>query len=110
MSSQGQKERRTKKAWFLQLFLTVFFRVVEIISDTIFWLIYRKTEKITLPPLDNLLLLESASSLALKIRTQKVNNVFQIYHTNLSVKLNRLFSDFFSVTFLNVTNFNYIDN
>ncbi|EFX90254.1 hypothetical protein DAPPUDRAFT_205366 [Daphnia pulex] len=40
----------------------------------VFWLIHKKKEKTILPAFDNLLLLESASSLARKIRTRKVTS------------------------------------
>lgn len=67
-----QKEKVKNKTWFLGIVLTIVYRTIEIISDTIFWLIHKKKEKIVLPPIDNLLLLESASSLAKKIRMKKV--------------------------------------
>lgn len=79
MASQAwcQKERVKKKTRVLGIFLTVLFRVIEAFSDFIFWLIHKKSDKVPLPPIDNFLLLESASSLATKIRTQKVNDMFQ---------------------------------
>ncbi|XP_032781058.1 fatty-acid amide hydrolase 2 [Daphnia magna] len=76
MASQAwcQKERVKNKAWFVRVLLTVFFRIIEIISDMIFWFIHKKKEKTILPPIENLLLLESASSLARKIRDQKITS------------------------------------
>ena len=67
-----QEEGVKTKTWVVGIIITIFFRTVEIISDLIFGLIHMKKKKITLPPIDNVLLLESASSLAKKIRSQKV--------------------------------------
>lgn len=80
-----QKEKVKRKTGLLRVFLTVSFRVWEFISNTIFWFIFHNAEKKALPAIDNLLLMESASSLANKIRTQKVRNqtkncVKQIYN------------------------------
>ncbi|XP_046437078.1 fatty-acid amide hydrolase 2-like [Daphnia pulex] len=76
MASQAwcQKEKVKNKAWFVRILLTVFYRTIEIISDMVFWLIHKKKEKTILPAFDNLLLLESASNLARKIRTRKVTS------------------------------------
>nr|CAH0104196.1 unnamed protein product [Daphnia galeata] len=76
MASQAwcQKEKVKNKTWFVRILLTVFYRTVEVISDMVFWFIHKKREKTILPAIDNLLLLESASSLARKIRTQKVTS------------------------------------
>ncbi len=80
MTSQApwcQQENIKTKTWLVGILLGVLYRTIEIISDFIFWLIHKKKEKIILPPIDNLLLLESASGLAKKIRTQKVGLIFQ---------------------------------
>lgn len=50
------------------------YQIFCIISAGVFWLINIRNKKAVLPPINNLLLLESASSLALKIRTQKVTS------------------------------------
>lgn len=48
-------------------------RIIELIASGFFWLIHRdSTNKV--PPIDNLLLLDSATTLALKIRTKKVTS------------------------------------
>lgn len=73
-----QKEKVKKKTRALGLFLCFFYRTLEIISEFVFWLMYRNAKKQVLPPIDNLLLLESASSLALKIRTKKVILFFYV--------------------------------
>ena len=75
MASQAwcQREKVKNKTWFVRILLTVFYRTVEVISDMVFWFIHKKREKTILPAINNLLLLESASSLARKIRTQKVS-------------------------------------
>lgn len=70
-----QKENVKKKTGFVAIILTLLFRTWEFVSDTIFWLLYRNAEKTNLPPFENPLLLESATSLATKIRTQKVSFV-----------------------------------
>jgi fatty acid amide hydrolase 2 len=87
MASQAwcQKEKVKNKAWFVRLILTVFYRTIEIISDMVFWLIHKKKEKTILPAFDNLLLLESASSLARKIRTRKVYLVVPSRNSGCSV-------------------------
>lgn len=86
MASQAwcQREKVKNKTWFVRILLTVFFRTIEFISDMIFWIIHQKKEKTLLPPIENLLLLESASSLARKIRDQKV----EIFELLANSKLN----------------------
>lgn len=70
-----QEEKIKNKTWFFGLLLTVFFDIIEIISNAIFWFIYRNKEKSQLPAIENPILLESATTLARKIRTQKVKLV-----------------------------------
>jgi fatty acid amide hydrolase 2 len=67
-----QEESVKNKTWFVRLLLAVFFGIVQIISDAIYWFIYRNKEKTQLPAIEDPILLESATSLAKKIRTQKV--------------------------------------
>lgn len=56
---------------FKQVAARVFHRVVELVARTLFSIVYfGSKEKVS--PINNMLLLESASSLAFKIRTQKV--------------------------------------
>ena len=70
-----QEEKIKYKTWFVGLLFTVFFNVIEIISDAIYWFIYRNKKKTQLPAIENPILLESATSLAKKIRRQKVKFV-----------------------------------
>jgi len=70
----NKSEGKNGKRKILEFFLRIIFRIFEFITDSIFWFMNRKNEKTELPPITNLLLLESASSLALKIRTQKVTS------------------------------------
>merc|ERR1712071_643745 len=69
----GSKNEGNKTTIFTFMFgLT--YQIFCIISAGVFWLINIRNKKAVLPPINNLLLLESASSLALKIRTQKVTS------------------------------------
>jgi fatty acid amide hydrolase 2 len=70
-----QEEKVKNKTWFVGLLLTVFFSIVEIISDTIYWFLLRNKEKTKLPAIENPILLESATTLAKKIRTREVKLV-----------------------------------
>ncbi len=76
MASQPQAWCQGKdvkiKTWIVGVLLGVLFTTIEIISNLIFELIHMRKKKISLPPIDNLLLLESASSLSEKIRKKKV--------------------------------------
>lgn len=47
---------------------------MEVFSRLVFGLMYRGDPHTPLPPITNLVLLESATSLATKIRTKKVSN------------------------------------
>ena len=67
-----QEKGVKNKTWIVGILITIFFRTFEIIADLIFKLFYMRIKKISLPPIDNSLLLESASSLAKKIRAQEV--------------------------------------
>ncbi|KAK4023061.1 hypothetical protein OUZ56_008496 [Daphnia magna] len=69
-----QEEKVKILTWFVGLFLNVLFRTTEIFSNVIFWLVYRNEEKIRLPAIDNSILLESATCLAKKIRTQEITS------------------------------------
>lgn len=73
-----QREKVKKKTWILGIVLTLLFRLIEIVSDTIFWLIHYNAKPQVLPPITNGLLLESGTSLAEKIRNQKVNIPFDV--------------------------------
>ena len=68
-----QEDKLRNKTWLASVIFAFLFRSVEMISDLIFWLLYNMKAKITLPPINNPLLLESASSLAKKIRTREVS-------------------------------------
>ena len=67
-----QKEEVKKKTWIIGMVVTFFFRMFELATDAVFSFMHRNTHKIALPPICNPLLLDSASSLAHKIRTQQV--------------------------------------
>ena len=67
-----QKEEVKKKTWIIGMVITFFFRMFELVTDAVFSFVHRNTQKITLPPINNPLLLDSASSLAHKIRTRQV--------------------------------------
>ena len=67
-----QSDGVKNKTWIVRVMLTVLFRLWEITTDTIFWLLYRNAKRTPLPEIDNLLLLDSATSLAAKIRNRKV--------------------------------------
>ena len=83
-----QRENVKKKTWILGIVLTLLFRLLEIVSDTIFWLIHYNAKPQVLPPITNGLLLESGTSLAEKIRNQKVNMIILFFKvitvTNMS--------------------------
>ena len=57
----------------LDVAISLLFRIFQFICNLCFWLIYRNEKPVKLPDIDNLMLLESASSLALKIRNRKVS-------------------------------------
>ncbi|KAG1663618.1 Fatty-acid amide hydrolase 2-A [Nymphon striatum] len=59
--------------YFLAKFVKLIFQFIEIITDIVFGWIY-KDRNIRLPPITNSILLESATSLAKKIRTKKVKS------------------------------------
>ena len=67
-----QKEDVKNKTWIIEMVVTFFFRMFEFVTDAVFSFMHRNTQKITLPPISNPLLLDSASSLAHKIRTRQV--------------------------------------
>ena len=75
MASQAwcQREGVRNKTWILGFILMVMYRIVEFVSDTLFGLYYSRNQKLFLPAFEDPLLIESASSLAFKIRTKKVN-------------------------------------
>ena len=48
------------------------FRIVEVISNVLFWVVYHGSGE-KMPPIQNLLLLDTATAIAHKIRTRKVS-------------------------------------
>ena len=50
------------------------FRFIEIISNVFFWIVYHGSGE-KMPPVENLLLLDTASALAHKIRNKKVSYI-----------------------------------
>ncbi|XP_023715933.1 fatty-acid amide hydrolase 2-A [Cryptotermes secundus] len=50
------------------------FRVVEVVSSVLFWVVYHGSGE-KMPPIENLLLLDTATAIAHKIRTRKVTSV-----------------------------------
>jgi len=48
------------------------FRIVEVISNVLFWVVYHGSGE-KMPPIQNLLLLDTATAVAHKIRTRKVS-------------------------------------
>ncbi|KAJ9597825.1 hypothetical protein L9F63_011320 [Diploptera punctata] len=52
----------------------LFFRFMEVVTNALFWLVYHGSGE-KMPPIENLLLLDTASALAHKIRTKKVTSV-----------------------------------
>jgi hypothetical protein len=48
------------------------FRVVEVVSNVLFWVVYHGSGE-KMPPIQNLLLLDTATAIAHKIRTRKVS-------------------------------------
>ncbi len=65
-----------KRSRIFHIVLTIFFRLWELVTDSIFWFMYRNDQsKTVLPAIKDPLILESAVSLADKIRTQKVNSI-----------------------------------
>ncbi|XP_066968821.1 fatty-acid amide hydrolase 2 isoform X1 [Macrobrachium rosenbergii] len=59
---------------WLDLFLRTVRISMEIISRLVFWIVYRGNQHTPLPPITNLILLDSASTLAVKIRTRKLTS------------------------------------
>ncbi|XP_064116184.1 fatty-acid amide hydrolase 2-like isoform X1 [Macrobrachium nipponense] len=59
---------------WLDLFLRTVRISMEIISRLVFWIVYRGNHHTPLPPITNLILLDSASTLAVKIRTRKLTS------------------------------------
>lgn len=87
-----QKNEVKNKVWIFSLFLAVLFRAINLFGDLLFWLIHLRKEKVILPAFDDSLLLESATSLAKKIRTQKVSIILFKFLKLLftSIKMNFL--------------------
>jgi len=83
MAKLSDWQNRKKMRSVLSSIIRIIFRIFECIVDGIFWLFNRKNQKTDLPPITNLLLLESASSLAIKIRTQKVSPFFELNSKNV---------------------------
>jgi len=48
------------------------FRIVEVFSNVLFWVVYHGSGE-KMPPIQNLLLLDTATAIAHKIRTRKVS-------------------------------------
>jgi fatty acid amide hydrolase 2 len=48
------------------------FRIVEVVSNVLFWVVYHGSGE-KMPPIQNLLLLDTATAIAHKIRTRKVS-------------------------------------
>lgn len=65
--------RVEKPKWPITALFTITFQIWELIVNFVFWLMHRNAKKTILPAIDNPLLLESATNLAFKIRTQKVD-------------------------------------
>ena len=53
--------------------LSILFKILELVSDAIFSFLHRNVKTEKLPPFKNLILLDSATSLAAKIRNQTVS-------------------------------------
>ncbi len=63
-----------KRSRLVHIVLTILFRLWELVTDTIFWFMHRNDQtKTVLPAITDPLILESAVSLAEKIRTQKAS-------------------------------------
>lgn len=60
------------RMWWMDLLLRTFRLVLEAASRVIFGIMYHGAPNNPLPPITNLVLLESATALATKIRTKKV--------------------------------------
>ena len=61
--------------------LSILFKILELVSDAIFSFLHRNVKTEKLPPFKNLILLDSATSLAAKIRNQtvSVNIIISVY-------------------------------
>ncbi|XP_045581637.2 fatty-acid amide hydrolase 2 isoform X1 [Procambarus clarkii] len=59
---------------WVDFFLRLVRVILEAVSSVIFWIIYHGDSHTRLPPITNLILLESATSLATKIRNQKLTS------------------------------------
>lgn len=79
------REKKVKKyTWFTGLFLCIFFKTLDIFSNIVFWLLHRNKKKIPLPGINNPILLESATRLAKRIRTQEVKLVLFVRYKLLN--------------------------
>ena len=78
----NHKEKTNRTVVIIGVVLSILFKVFELVSDAIFSFLHRndKTEK--LPSFKNLILLDSATSLAAKIRNQtvSVNIIISVYN------------------------------
>jgi hypothetical protein len=62
-------------SWAKELKITcqrLLFRIVEVVSNVLFWVMYHGSGE-KMPPIQNLLLLDTATAIAHKIRTRKVS-------------------------------------
>ncbi len=70
----GNRVERNRALVILTAILSVFFKFIELITDSIFKFLHRNAESKKLPPIENHILMQSATSLASKIRNQSVSS------------------------------------
>jgi fatty acid amide hydrolase 2 len=79
--ARNRKEKTNRTVAVLGVILSVLFKILELVSDAIFSFLHRKVQTEKLPPFKNRILLDSATSLAAKIRNQtvSVNIIISVY-------------------------------
>jgi len=70
----GNRVERNRALVILTAILSVFFKFIELITDSIFKFLHRNAESKKLPPIENHILMQSATSLASKIRNQSLTS------------------------------------
>ena len=71
--ARHRKEKTNRTVAILGVVLSILFKILELVSDAIFSFLHRNVKTEKLPPFKNLILLDSATSLAAKIRNQTVS-------------------------------------
>jgi hypothetical protein len=73
------------------------FRIVEVVSSVLFWVVYHGSGE-KMPPIENLLLLDSATAIAHKIRTRKVRFWRAAWYSTVTLKYSNVMKFYVLVT------------